>query len=192
MSIQVKVPIVLGSKSPRRQQLLKDLGIEFEVIVRETNEYFPEDLHPRAVAVLISENKAKAFDDLSVKYLVITADTIVALDDVVLGKPQDSEEAFKMLKRLSGRTHTVITGVTIFHKGKFKSFSEETYVTFRRLNDSEIRYYVENFNPFDKAGAYGIQEWLGMVATTRLEGDFYNVMGLPTAKLYAELVQFEE
>ncbi|MEO0899224.1 MAG: Maf family nucleotide pyrophosphatase [Bacteroidota bacterium] len=191
MSIQTKAPILLASGSPRRQQLLKDLGLEFEVLVRDIKEHIPEDVHPRAVAVMISENKAKSYDDLSNDYLIITADTIVALDDNVMGKPSSEEEAYKMLKRLSGRTHTVISGVTLFHKGKFKSFSEETYVTFRRLAESEIRYYIENYEPYDKAGSYGIQEWLGMIATTRLEGDFYNVMGLPTAKLFAELVQFE-
>lgn len=191
MSIQIKVPILLASKSPRRQELLKNLGIDFEVLARDVQEIIPDDMHPRAVAVLISENKAKSYDDLSNKYLVITADTIVALEDQVMGKPKNAEEAFKMLKKLSGRTHTVLTGVTLFHKGKFRSFSEETYVTFRRLNDSEINYYIENFKPFDKAGSYGIQEWLGMIAATRIEGDYYNVMGLPVAKLYAELVQFE-
>ncbi len=191
MSIQLKVPILLASQSPRRQELLKNMGLDFEVQVREVDEIIPDDLAPRAVAVLISENKAKRYNDLSNKYLVITADTIVALDEKILGKPKDYEEAVKMLKYLSGRQHTVITGVTLFHKGKFRSFSRETFVTFRRLNDSEINYYVEKYQPYDKAGAYGIQEWLGMVAVSRLEGDFYNVMGLPTAALYSELVQFE-
>jgi len=191
MSIQLKVPILLASQSPRRQELLKNMGLDFEVQVREVDEIIPDDLAPRAVAVLISENKAKRYNDLSNEYLVITADTIVALDEKILGKPKDYDEAVKMLKYLSGRQHTVITGVTLFHKGKFRSFSRETFVTFRRLNDSEINYYVEKYQPYDKAGAYGIQEWLGMVAVSRLEGDFYNVMGLPTAALYSELVQFE-
>ncbi|MEO1588786.1 MAG: Maf family nucleotide pyrophosphatase, partial [Bacteroidota bacterium] len=134
---------------------------------------------------------AKAYDDVAANNLVITADTLVALEDKIMGKPADAEVAYKMLKRLSGRTHTVITGVTLFHEGRFKSFSEETYVTFRRLNDSEINYYIEKYEPFDKAGSYGIQEWIGMIGVTRIEGDYFNVMGLPTAKLYAELIQFE-
>ena len=191
MSINTKAPIILASNSPRRQDLLKSLGLEFEVFVRDVVEYIPEDVHPRAVAVMVSENKAKAYDDVAAKNLVITADTIVALDDKIMGKPQSVQEAYKMLKRLSGRTQTVLTGVNLFHEGRFKSFSEETYVTFRRLNDSEINYYIEKYEPFDKAGSYGIQEWMGMIAVTRIEGDYFNVMGLPTAKLYAELIQFE-
>lgn len=189
--MKTKVPLLLASGSPRRQQLLKELGLEFKVEVRDVKEYIPEDMHPRAVAVMISENKAKAYDDLSNDYMVLTADTIVALEDDIMGKPADAEEAFRMLKKLSGRTHTVITGVTLFHEGKFRSFSDETYVTFRRLNDSEITYYIENFQPFDKAGSYGIQEWIGMIGVVRIEGDFYNVMGLPTLKLYQELVRFD-
>ncbi|MEL6627695.1 MAG: Maf family nucleotide pyrophosphatase [Bacteroidota bacterium] len=191
MSINVKAPIVLASNSPRRHDLLSSLGLEFEVFTRDVYEYIPEDVHPRAVAVMVSENKAKAYDDVAANNLVITADTLVALEDKIMGKPADAEVAYKMLKRLSGRTHTVITGVTLFHEGRFKSFSEETYVTFRRLNDSEINYYIEKYEPFDKAGSYGIQEWIGMIGVTRIEGDYFNVMGLPTAKLYAELIQFE-
>jgi len=186
--MKTKAPLILASGSPRRAQLLKDAGFEFEVVVREVHEYIPEDIHPRAVAVLLSEHKAKAYDDLSTDSIVITADTIVALDDRALGKPADADEARAMLKLLSGRTHTVYSGASIFYKGKFKSLSDETLVTFRKLDESEISYYIEKYQPFDKAGSYGIQEWIGMIGVTRIEGDFYNVMGLPIGKLYRELI----
>ncbi len=189
---KLSTPIILASASPRRQQLLQSIGLEFEVVVRSVDEYFPEDLHPRAVAVLISENKAKAYDDLSNDNTIITSDTIVVLDDQVIGKPADATEAIEMLKKLSGRTHLVITGVTIFHKGRFRSFSAETRVTFKDLQAWEIQYYVDQFQPFDKAGSYGIQEWIGMIGITGIEGDYYNVMGMPVSRLYEELVPLME
>lgn len=182
--------MILASQSPRRAQILRDAGFEFEVIARDVNEYAPDDLHPRAVAVLISENKAKAYNDLASKHVVITADTIVGLKNQRLEKPTNADEAFDMLKQLSGTHHLVVTGVTIFHKGKFRSFSEETRVKFRTLDDAEIRYYVEKYEPFDKAGGYGIQEWLGLIGVSHIEGDYYNVMGLPMCRLYQELHAF--
>ncbi|WNJ21144.1 Maf family nucleotide pyrophosphatase [Pontibacter sp. G13] len=189
--MNTKAPLVLASKSPRRHQLLADAGFEFEIVGRDVEEIIYDDIHPRAVAVMISENKAKAYDDLCGDNIVITADTIVTIKDKVLGKPADLKEATRMLKMLSGKSHHVITGVTLFHKGRFRSFSDETKVTFRDLRDSEIDYYVENYRPLDKAGAYGIQEWIGMVGVDHIEGDFYNVMGLPLGKLYLELMQME-
>lgn len=189
--MKTKAPIILASASPRRQELLTELGIEFEVFVREVDEFFPEDIHPRAVAVLISENKAKAYDDMDKKNIVITADTVVTIDGEVFGKPKDAHEAEEMLTRLSGKTHSVITGVTIFHKGKFKSISEETLVTFRNIRPEDIKHYVETAKPFDKAGAYGIQEWIGKVAVSRIDGDYYNVVGLPVGRVYQELQEFE-
>jgi septum formation protein len=191
MNMKLKAPLVLASGSPRRKDLLEQVGFEFEVIQREVNEYFPDNLHPRAVAVLIAENKAKAYGDLSMKNIVITADTVVALDGKVLVKPADREDAIIMLTRLSGKNHSVITGITIFHNGKFQSFSEETKVKFRKLKDADIRYYVEKYKPYDKAGAYGIQEWIGMIGVEGIEGDFYNVMGLPVGRLYEELRNYE-
>ncbi|MEO1449556.1 MAG: Maf family nucleotide pyrophosphatase [Bacteroidota bacterium] len=185
-----KAPILLASNSPRRQEIMRNAGFEFEVKVRNVEEYIPEDMHPRAVAVMISENKAKAYDDLSNDYIIVTADTIVGLEGRAFGKPADEVEAVAMLNRLSGRSHTVTTGVTIFHGGRFKSFAEETYVSFRRLTDAEIAHYVTQYQPFDKAGAYGIQEWIGMIGITRIEGDYYNVVGLPVGKLYQELLAF--
>jgi septum formation protein len=190
--MKLKAPLILASQSPRRQQLLREAGFEFKVETRPVNEYFPEDIHPRAVAVLIAENKAKAYDDLAKKNIVITADTIVALQDRILGKPGSKEEAEAMLKVLSGTTHAVITAVTIFHKGKFHSFSEETQVTFRKLEDDMIKHYVKKYKPMDKAGAYGIQEWIGMMGVSRIEGDYYNVVGLPIGRLYQELKAFEK
>jgi septum formation protein len=189
--MKIKAPLILASQSPRRQQLLKDAGFDFKVITRPVEEYVPEDIHPRAVAVLISENKAKAYNDLAQENIVITADTIVAVDAQVLGKPKDAKDATRMLRMLSGRSHVVISGATIFHKGRFKSISDETVVTFRKLDDTEISYYLENYRPYDKAGSYGIQEWIGMIGVSRIEGDFYNVMGLPIGKLYYELIHLE-
>ncbi len=188
MSLNYKHPLVLASGSPRRQQLLAEAGFEFEVLVRPVDEIIPDDLHPRAVAVLISENKAKAYTDLPSEKVIVTADTVVVVGEKILGKPADSAEARAMLLLLSGKTHQVMTGVTLLHEGKFKSFVEESQVTFRELTEAEIAYYINRDRPFDKAGAYGIQEWIGMVGITRIEGDYYNVMGLPMSRLYQELM----
>lgn len=189
-AMNTSFPLILASQSPRRQQLLREAGFEFEVLVRPVEEIIPDDLHPRAVAVLLAENKAKAYDDLSQQYIIITADTLVALEDEIMGKPGDREEAISMLSKLSGKTHQVISAVTLFHDGKFKSVVEETVVTFRELQQSEIEHYVDKYQPFDKAGAYGIQEWIGMIGISRIEGTYYNVMGLPMGKLYQELIAF--
>lgn len=181
---------MLASASPRRQELLKEIGVEYTVFVREVDEFYPEDIHPRAVAVLISENKAKAYDDLDKKHIIITSDTIVTIEGEIFGKPADEAEAEKMLTRLSGNTHSVITGVTIFHQGKFKSISEETLVTFRNLRKEDIRHYIKTYKPFDKAGAYGIQEWIGKIGVARIDGDYYNVVGMPIGRVYHELLEF--
>jgi septum formation protein len=189
--MKLKAPLMLASGSPRRKDLLEQVGIEFEIFTRDVDEYFPDNLHPRAVAVLIAENKAKAYTDLSMDKIVMTADTVVALEGKVLGKPKDREHAIEMISSLSGKKHSVITGITIFHKGKFQSFSEETQVKFRKLDMNQIRYYVEKYEPYDKAGAYGIQEWIGMVGVEKIDGDFYNVMGLPVGRLYEELKNYK-
>ena len=187
---QFKHPLILGSSSPRRKMLLESLGWKFEVIKREVSEYFPEELHPRAISVLISENKAKVYDDLSADHIIITADTLVVHEKKILGKPASSEEAIEMLRTLSGSDHLVITGVTVFTEGRFRSFSTETQVTFRSLTADEISYYVETFSPLDKAGSYGIQEWIGKIGISTITGDYYNVMGLPISRLYEELIPF--
>ena len=181
---------MLASKSPRRQQLLSDLGLKFEVLVREVEEIVPEGMPVQAVATYLAEEKASAYPDLSTEKLVITADTIVCIDNRVLGKPENREVAIQMIADLSGRAHEVITGVCFTWKGQKKSFAEVTKVYFRNLSQAEIEFYVDEYQPYDKAGAYGIQEWIGMAGIEKIEGDYYNVMGLPTHRLYLELQNF--
>ncbi|MEH6306387.1 Maf family nucleotide pyrophosphatase [Olivibacter sp. CPCC 100613] len=181
--------IILASKSPRRKELLASLGLDFKVEVREVEETCPETMRGAAVALFIATKKAEAFRLKSDKDIVITADTIVSIDDQILGKPVDYEDAFKMLQLLSGRRHEVITGVALKTTEKVRSFYEVTAVYFNELNDEQINYYIKTFEPYDKAGAYGIQEWIGAVAVDHIEGSYTNVMGLPTAKLYKELVK---
>ncbi|MEZ4684892.1 MAG: Maf family nucleotide pyrophosphatase [Bacteroidia bacterium] len=185
--MKLKAPLILASGSPRRSELLSAAGLDFEVLVRNVEEFVDEDLAPRALAVMLSEHKGKAYDDLSPKNIVITADTLVSFRGKILNKPADEQEAIHMLEMLSGNTHLVVSGVSIFHKGKFTSFAEETKVTFRKLRRDTIEHYVSVYRPFDKAGGYGIQEWIGMVGISGIEGDYYNVMGLPVARLYEEL-----
>lgn len=184
--------IILASKSPRRQQLLKDLGFQFEIITRDTDESFPEHLQREQIPLYLCQKKADAFDDLiqKEKVLIITADTIVWVNDTVLNKPENYDDAVSMLKTLSGNCHTVYTGVCIRTATKKKVFFAETEVHFKPLEDEEIHYYIHHYHPFDKAGSYGIQEWLGYMAMHRIDGSFYNVMGLPTTRLYQELKQF--
>lgn len=189
--MQLKHPLILASQSPRRQQLLREAGISFEVLVRPNEEELPLDVSPRAAAVMISEAKATIYTDLSAKNIILTADTIVAVGGEMLAKPADADEAAAMLDKLSDKTHSVVTGVTLFHKGNFRSFAVETKVTFRKLTAAEIGYYIETYQPFDKAGGYGIQEWIGMVGITAIEGDYYNVVGLPVAAVYRELQTYK-
>lgn len=181
--------IILASQSPRRKELLSSLGLDFTVEVKDVKETFPETMRGAAVALYIATKKAEAFDLKSDKDIVITADTIVCIDDRILGKPADYDDAFKMLKLLSGRRHEVITGVALKTVEKVRSFYEVTAVYFNELNDEQIKYYLDSFKPYDKAGSYGIQEWIGAVAVDHIEGSYTNVMGLPTAKLYKELVK---
>lgn len=183
--------IILASKSPRRQQLLNDLGLKFTVRSMDIPEEFPDDLGMTEIPVFLAELKAEAFrPELRKNQLVITADTIVWLDGEVLGKPADYEDGYRMLKGLSGKKHEVITGVCLLSAEKKVSFFALTDVWFKPLSDEEIHYYLENFRPYDKAGAYGIQEWIGYVAINRIEGSFFNVMGLPVQSLYEHLKSF--
>lgn len=182
--------MILASKSPRRQQLLREAGFEFEVIVRPVEEQVVGHLTPREVALRIAEDKARAYSDLSQNHLIITADTIVVLDEHILGKPSHAAEATRMLQQLSGRSHEVISAVCLYHQNHLHSFSERTEVCFRELEAEEIQHYITHYRPFDKAGAYGIQEWIGMVGISGIRGDYYNVMGLPLAGLYRELKSF--
>jgi len=183
--------IILASRSPRRRQLLLELGLNFEVCLKEFNENYPEGLTGEEIALYVAHQKALSFkDDLSENEIVITADTIVWCDNKILGKPADAEDAVLMLNDLSGNTHEVITAVSIFSLLKEKTFSVSTKVTFDILSDEEIRYYVENYKPYDKAGAYGIQEWIGLAGCSYIEGSYSNVVGLPVQRLYRELQSF--
>jgi septum formation protein len=184
-----KYHIVLASNSPRRRELLSGLGINYEVrVIKGIDETYPSILVGEEIPLYISHLKASAYMPLSDKNeLLITADTIVLNEGCVLGKPADSDSARTMLKQLSGHKHEVITGVTITTTKIQKSFAVSTKVSFCNLSDDEINYYVENFNPIDKAGAYGIQEWIGFVGVDSIEGSYFNVMGLPVQRLYREL-----
>lgn len=185
---------ILASQSPRRQMLLRELGLSFDIKVKPTDEAFPAHLVCEEIALHICRAKADAFDfdDLPVNSLLITADTIVWLDNECIGKPADEAEARLMLGRLSGKKHTVATGVCLRTVDKSTSFFVNTDVYFRKLETDEIDFYVHNFKPLDKAGAYGIQEWIGYIGVERIDGSYYNVMGLPVQRLYCELNKFIE
>ncbi|MEJ7778164.1 MAG: Maf family nucleotide pyrophosphatase [Daejeonella sp.] len=180
-------PIILASKSPRRQELLKLMGIDFRVVLKEVEETYPANLTPAQIAIYISEKKAKAFDDFIGNELVITADTIVSINQQILGKPENEKHAFEILSTLSGNKHDVITAVSLVKNGQIHSFYEVSEVFFRVITPAQIRYYIANGNPMDKAGAYGIQEWIGLIAIEKINGSYTNVVGLPTHRLYQEL-----
>ncbi len=183
--------IILASKSPRRQQLLNDLGLKFTVQSMDVPEEYPVELGMTEIPVFLAELKAEAFrPQLQNNQLVITADTIVWLDGNVLGKPVDYVDGFRMLNGLSGKKHQVVTGVCLLSSYKKVSFYSITDVWFKSLDENEIHYYLENYQPYDKAGAYGIQEWIGYIAINRIEGSFFNVMGLPVQSLYEHLKNF--
>ncbi len=183
--------IILASKSPRRQQLLSDLGLKFSVQSMDIPEVFPDGMGMTEVPVYLAELKASAFlPQLQANQLVITADTIVWLDGRVLNKPTDYADGFRMLSDLSGKKHQVITGVYLLSTEKGVSFYALTDVWFKELSDEEIHYYLEHYRPYDKAGAYGIQEWIGHIGIYRIEGSFFNVMGLPVQALYEHLKTF--
>lgn len=182
--------IVLASQSPRRQQLLGELGLPFEVRLNgEGDETYPHDLHYLEIPVFLARKKAEPYKPtLASNEILITSDTLVWCNGEILGKPADRQNAIEMLQALSGNMHTVVTGVALTHNGKDHAFSSLTDVYFRHLSDEEIAYYVDTYKPFDKAGAYGIQEWIGYVGVERIDGSYFNVMGLPVQKLYSELI----
>ncbi|MFO8088136.1 MAG: Maf-like protein [Bacteroidales bacterium] len=184
--------IILASQSPRRHHLLKALGLDFKIMPLAVDERYPDHLKRAEIPVYLAELKAEAFPDneLTDNDLVLTADTIVWLDNKVLSKPADRSDAVQILRQLSGQMHEVYSGVCLRSPGKIKSFSACTEVFFRDLQEDEIEYYVDTYRPFDKAGAYGIQEWIGYIGIERISGSFYNVMGLPIQKVYEELLQF--
>lgn len=184
-------PLLLASNSPRRKELLAGLGLPFEVKVKDVNEDFPPHLKREQVATFLAAHKASAYKEDLGDEAIITADTIVCLEDQILNKPADSEEACLMLKQLSGRSHDVITGVCVQTKDEQAVFFDTTTVYFKNLTGCEIDYYVANFKPFDKAGAYGIQEWIGMIGIERIEGSYFNVVGLPVEKLYTKLKELK-
>ncbi|WP_036603412.1 Maf family protein [Olivibacter sitiensis] len=181
--------IILASKSPRRQALLKEMGLTFRVAIKDVDESYPTDLEPGEVAEYIACKKANAFELTTEEELIIAADTIVCVENRILGKPKDEQDAFQMICSLSGRSHEVITGVALASVNDFRVFHEKTTVYFHSLSEDEIWYYIHQYKPFDKAGAYGIQEWIGAVGIDRIAGSYNNVVGLPTDKLYREIVQ---
>lgn len=184
--------IILASLSPRRRELLSGMDIPYTLAAPyEAEEVYPDDLAAQQVPLYLSELKSDVYPyELTEEQILITADTVVILGREVIGKPSGRVEAVETLQKLSENTHTVITGVTLRGKNRRKSFSSESQVTFRRLAPQDIDYYVDRYQPYDKAGAYGIQEWIGYIGIERIEGSFYNVMGLPTRRLYTELIEF--
>lgn len=184
--------IILASNSPRRKELLARLDLDFEVkVVDGVSESYPAEMPVMDIAEYIAAEKAAAYKDmLGGGNLVITADTVVVVGGEVLGKPEDLEDAKRMLRRLSGKTHHVVTGVCLTTETRQRRFSVVTDVVFKELSDDEINYYVEKYKPLDKAGAYGIQEWIGYIGVTSITGSFFNVMGLPVQRIYEELLKF--
>ena len=177
-------PLILASNSPRRRQILSEAGFQFEVQVKPTDEAFPATMSATEVPVFLAEQKAAAFDGTLGNELLLTADTVVLINGEILNKPNDEDEAFVMLRKLSGQMHQVITGVCLRSSERTESFADITKVYFRELTDTEIRYYVKACSPFDKAGSYGVQDFIGMVGIERIEGSFFTVMGLPIHRVY--------
>ena len=187
-----KYNIILASKSPRRKQLLREMGVGFEIRTKDVDESFPVNLSGGKVATYLCEKKAAAFSvsEIGENELIITADTIVCLGDKILNKPGDRRHAIEMLQDLSGKKHEVITGVCLRSRKKQESFFVATHVYFKNLTAEEIAFYVDHYKPFDKAGAYGIQEWIGHIGILKIEGSYFNVMGLPTVRLYEAMAKF--
>ena len=184
--------LVLASGSPRRQQFLRDLDVDFEVRLKDVEEIYPDYLQGAEITDFLALLKAQALDDIADNEIVITSDTIVWHENKALGKPKDYDNALAILRSLSGKTHEVITSVCILSTNKTDIFNETTRVTFNALSDDEIKYYLDNYKPFDKAGAYGIQEWIGLVAIAKIEGSYANVVGLPVDKVYQYFCKFTE
>lgn len=189
--IQSNYNLVLGSKSPRRSQILQDAGFTFELRTQDITEDFDPLMPVLEVAEDLAKRKASALvDGLEEKDILITADSVVILDDVIYNKPQDYDEAFSILRLLSGRKHTVATGICLTSRVKTTSFTEITYITFDDLTDQEIDYYITQYQPYDKAGAYGIQDWIGLCKINKIEGSYTNVMGLPMQAVYVAIQSF--
>ena len=180
--------VILASGSPRRQEFFKDLNIDFTIELKEVAEVYPKELKGCEITDFLADLKSKTFTNLSENDLLITSDTIVWLDGKALGKPKNAADAFSMLSALSGKKHEVITSISIKSKYFQKIISDTTIVSFNNITDEEINYYIKNYKPFDKAGAYGIQEWIGLIGINNIEGSYFNVVGLPVHKLYKELM----
>ena len=180
--------VILASGSPRRQQFFKDLNIDFTIQLKEVDEVYSKGLKGSEITDFLADLKSKAFTNLSENDLLITSDTIVWLADKALGKPKDAADAFSMLRILSGKKHEVITSISLKSKFFQKVINDTTVVSFNDITDEEINYYIKNYKPFDKAGAYGIQEWIGFIGINSIEGSYFNVVGLPVHKLYKELM----
>jgi nucleoside triphosphate pyrophosphatase len=186
-----KFRIILGSRSPRREQLLRELGLRFEVVTKNWDEEYPHCLKAEEIALHVATQKSEVFrPEIKDNEIVITADTIVWCNGRVLDKPTDPLDARRIIREISGNTHQVITAVCLLSGRKKVSFFSSTKVTFEKLSEEEIDYYISNFNPYDKAGAYGIQEWIGIAACSRIEGSYFNVMGLPVHQVFQELRKF--
>jgi len=186
-----KYSIILATRSPRRQQLMKELGVKFRIELKEWTEDYPDDLKGKEIALYVARDKASKFKpEIEENEIVITADTIVWCNDKVLGKPSGYKDAVRILNQISGRSHEVITAVCLMSTIKMRTFYSSTKVCFEKLSKKEIDYYIKNFQPYDKAGSYGIQEWIGLAACSRIEGSYFNVMGLPVDLVYKELKLF--
>jgi septum formation protein len=182
--------IILASQSPRRKQLLEWAEVNFEIIVANTDELYPENLPPDKIAIHIATEKAKAVQQKASDKLIIAADTIVVLNNEIIGKPNDRNNAIEILNKLSGSHHKVITGVVLLQNERMVSFADTTDVEFHSLTQNQIEFYVDKYKPYDKAGAYAIQEWIGVVGIKHITGDFYNVMGLPVSRVVQSLQAF--
>lgn len=185
---KISFPIILASSSPRRQYLMKEAAFHFTTQKPDVEEDFPSDMPVRDVALYLAQKKANYFLDKISNEVVVTADTVVTFENSILNKPADRDEAIAMLEQLSGRVHTVITGVCMLSRSKRVAFQDQTDVHFKKLSKEEIEFYVDNYKPFDKAGAYGAQDWIGMVAIEKIKGSYFNVMGLPIHRVYQELM----
>ncbi|MFT7330870.1 MAG: septum formation protein [Roseivirga sp.] len=182
--------IILASGSPRRQQFLKDLGIDYTIKLREVEEIYPSTLKGVEITDYLAELKSSSFDNLKKNEILITSDTIVWLENKAIGKPKDRKDAINILKSISGKKHEVMTSICLKTRDSIKIVNDTTQVYFKILTQEEIEYYLDTFEPYDKAGAYGIQDWIGYIGVEKIEGSFFNVMGLPVHKLYTELLKF--
>ncbi|MCP9767696.1 septum formation protein Maf [Lacihabitans sp. LS3-19] len=182
--------LILASNSPRRKEILTSAGFKFEILVRETNEEFDSNMDYNLVPEFLARKKAECFKEFDNETIILSSDTVVINDKKIVNKPQSKEEAFEMLSSLSNKTHEVITGVCLKIGDNYSTFSDQTVVTFEDLNKAEIDFYIKNYSPMDKAGAYGVQDFIGMIGISKIEGSFYTVMGLPIHKVYKALKPF--